>query len=211
MHRIRSAVILALSSLFIIFTAGACVGPKSASKPVYYYTLDDKPLPITFDTPLRHVVRVDRFTASPPFDGRGIVYADKGLHRNTYTHFKWIAVPGELMAFALARDLKQSGAVRAVLPPDATTPPTHSIQGWIETFLEEDFSEPAQAALRISIALIDVRQADPVERILFQKSYSAKAPCESRTPAALSTAMTTAVATVNEQIIKDVYGYLSAK
>lgn len=211
MYCVKTIVILSLSCLIIVFAVGACVGPKSAAKPVYYYTLDDKPIPLTFETPLRHVVRVDRFTASPPFDTQGIVYADKGLHRNTYTHFKWIAVPGELMAFVLARDLKQSGAVRAVLPPDAGTPSTHTIQGWIESFLEEDFSEPAQAALRLSIALIDTRQADPVQRILFQKSYSAKAPCESRTPAALSTAMTTAVATVNEQIIKDVHGYLSTK
>ncbi len=204
-------IVLCLISLLILLTAGACIGPKSTAKPVYYYTLDDKTIPLTYDTPLPHVLRVDRFIASPPFDSQGIVYADKGLHRNTYTHFKWIALPGEMMAYILARDLKRSGAVRAVVPPDAGTLSTHTIQGWIETFLEEDFSEPSQAALSISIALIDNRREDPVERIVFQKSYRAKALCESSTPAALSKAMSAAVASVNEQIIKDVHGYLSAK
>ncbi|MFZ1985903.1 MAG: hypothetical protein WAU91_15910, partial [Desulfatitalea sp.] len=111
--------------------------------------------------------------------------------------------------FALARDLRQTQAFQAVWAPDGASPPTHIVTGWVEEFIEEDFSQPANASLRLSIALIDARQSDPVQRILFQKTYSAKAACDERTPAALATAMSAATARISTEITEDIYNHMS--
>ncbi|MBT8342858.1 MAG: hypothetical protein HKP58_17805 [Desulfatitalea sp.] len=201
----RHALILVLAALL----PTACIGPRSTSDPVYYYTLEEAAEPPHFQRRLPQVVRVERFTANPPFNSQHIVYADKGLHRNTYAHFRWIAPPGELFSFFLTRYLQQSEAFKAVLPPDASTPPTHHVHGWIETFLEEDYKDPAQASLSVNISLIDGHNPDPVQRLIFQKRYHTKAPCNDKTPAALSEAMSKAAASLSAQIAKDIHEYLS--
>lgn len=201
---LRAMVVVAVA-----LALGGCMGAGSAIQPVYYYTLDYAPAPHSFAKPLPWVLRVERFSASPPFNSQRIIYADKGLHRNAYAHFQWVAQPGELLAYSLARDLRQTNAFQAVWAPDGGSPPTHLIAGWIEEFIEEDFVQPSRASVKMGISLIDVREADPVRRILFQKTFSAKVTCEAATPAALSVAMSTAVSEISTAVIEEIYSRLS--
>ena len=197
---------LPLFAVLVLLTA--CAGSK-ADKPTYYYTLDyTSPAP-TAQSQLPYVLRVDRFTATPPFHTQRIIYADKGLHRNIYAHFQWIAAPGEMLAFFLGRDLRSSKVFKAVLPPDAAMLPSYTIKGWVETFLEEDFTSRGQAALKLSILLMDARESDVSRRVIFQKSYAAKRECTEKTPAALAEAMSEAAAQVSAQIVHDVYDALA--
>jgi len=183
----------------------SCSLPKSKSNPVYYYTLENNPLDLSLGEQLPFVVRVERFTASPPFNTQRIVYGDKGLHRNYYANFKWIADPGDLLSYNLCRDIQQSNGFKAALCPGTSSQATHTIYGWVEEFLEEDYHNPAQASVRVNISLIDAREGDPIQRILLQKSYSGKAPCDEKTPDALSRAMSIAAAKMNAEIIQDLY------
>lgn len=197
---------LPLIAALVMLTA--CAGSR-ADKPTYYYTLDyTPPAPITHSQ-LPYVLRVDRFAATPPFHTQRIIYADKGLHRNAYAHFQWIAAPGEMLAFFLGRDLRSSEAFKAVLPPDATVLPSHTIKGWVETFLEEDFTSQGQAAIKLSITLMDARETDVSRRVIFQKSYAAKRECTAKTPAALAEAMSEAAAQVSAQMVHDIYDALA--
>lgn len=181
-----------------------CMRPSAV--PVYYYTLNDPSDSLmTVQQPLPVVLRVDRFTAAPPFNSQHIVYADKGLHRNAYTHFEWVAPPGELIAYGLVRDLKKSHAFHAVLSPDSALSPTHTISGWVDEFLEEDFCTPAQAAVKIHLLLVDAHNPDPVQRIMFQKNYSAHAPCRDKTPAAVAEAMSKVMAKLSASMTRDIY------
>lgn len=205
----RSKSLLLCNALMIALALSACMRSPSASKPVYYYTLSYAPAARSFPQPLPWVLRVDRFTASPPFNSQRMVYADKGLHRNAYAHFQWVAQPGELLAYSLARDLRQTHAFQAVWSPEGGSPPTHLVTGWVEEFLEEDFVQPPQASVKVSISLIDTREPNPVRRILFQKSFSAKAPCQEAAPAALSVAMSTAVSQISAEIVEEIYRHLS--
>ena len=197
-----------LPLIVILVLLAACAGSKS-NQPTYYYTLDyPSPAAPEFQK-LPYVLRVDRFAATPPFDTQRIIYADKGLHRNAYAHFQWIAAPGEMLAFFLGRDLRSSDAFIAVLPPDATALTSHTIKGWVETFLEEDYATTGQAALRLNITLIDARETDVSRRILFQKAYSAKTDCAAKTPAALAEAMSQAAAQVSARMVQDIYDALT--
>jgi ABC-type uncharacterized transport system auxiliary subunit len=190
--------------LLLLLLPAGCMHPSSV--PVYYYALDYPSAPLkSAKRPLPFVLRVERFTAPPPFNSPRIVYSDKGLHRNVYAHFQWVAAPGELIAYGLARDLNMSQAFRAVLAPDSALSPTHTISGWVEEFLEKDSCEPAQASAKIHISLTDARNPDPLQRILFQKSYSAEAPCASKTPAGMAEAMSRVMAELSASITRDIY------
>jgi ABC-type uncharacterized transport system auxiliary subunit len=152
---------------------------------------------------------VERFSVSPPFNSQRIIYADKGLHRNAYAHYQWIAAPGELLPFLMARDLGSTKAFHGVLTPDNSLVPTHILSGWIEEFLEKDQVSARQASLRLNITLINALESDPGRRILLQQSYNAQARCEDKKPASLAEAMSTAMAQVSAAVIQDVYRVLA--
>jgi ABC-type uncharacterized transport system auxiliary subunit len=209
MPKHRSPVTALFAALCAALLSAACVGSSSPAAPVYYYTLDYAPPAPSRDRPLPYVLRVARFTAAPPFNTQRIIYADKGLHRNAYASSHWIAPPGEMLAYSLARDLQQANAFQAVLWPDAALPSTHVVKGWVENFIEEGSAQPAQAVVRLNITLIDAREPDPGARVLFQKSYGAQAPCAEKTPAALARAMSTAAARLSGDIAGDIYSALA--
>lgn len=208
MKRLTLKITMTVAMLLALLPA-ACSLPQSKARPVYYYTIDYSPAPVQQDRQFDGVIRVNRFTASPPFNSQRIFYGDKGLHRNAYASFKWVAEPGELLAYTLTRDLQQSALFKAVVAPSSATSPTHEVHGWVEEFIEEDYDTPAQASVRASIILIDARQPDPVDRILLQKRYQAKAPCNRKTPDALSRAMSQAVREMFSQVTMDIYSRLA--
>jgi len=203
-------LIAALLMPAVILLSTACMGPSAAVGPTYYYTVDYPPPAVAVDRPLPHMLRVARFTATPPFNTQRIIYADKGLHRNAYASSQWIATPAEMIAHHLARDFQSIQLFKAVVAPDATLPSTHIVSGWVEEFMEEGFVHPWQASLRLTITLIDAMQSDPVERVLFQKTYSAKAPLAEQTPAALAESMSEATARVAAEIILDIHHELTS-
>jgi ABC-type uncharacterized transport system auxiliary subunit len=191
--------------VLIVFMLSACLGTTPASQPIYYYTLD-YPAPLKIDSPpLPFVLRVDRFSVSPPFDSQRMIYADKGLHRNSYAHHQWVAPPGELAAYLIARDLRAVGSVHSVLTPDAVLEPTHIINGWIEEFIEDDRQGTWRASLCLHITLLDARNHNPAERILFQKTYREAESCRSNSPGALAEAMSIATARASATLGRDVY------
>jgi ABC-type uncharacterized transport system auxiliary subunit len=188
-----------------------CIGNASVPSTVYYYTLDYKSESPNAPSRLPFVLRVNRFSVSPPFNAQRIVYAEKNLHRNTYAYHHWIAQPGELLSYLLARDLDYYGGFRAVLTPDATQPATHDVYGWVEEFIEIDDHSPWQASIIVHITLASALDPDASRRILMQKRYSQKADCTAKTPAALAQAMSVAVASIYKEVVHDIYSRLGLK
>ena len=188
----------------------ACIGKSRPSQSIYYYTLGYESPTAALAPQLPCTLRVERFSASPPFSSQRIIYAHGGLRRNAYAYHQWIAVPGELLSYFLARDLRQCSGFRAVLTPDAALSATHSLYGWVEEFIEKDDAARWQATATINITLISNQDHDPTHKILLQKRYSAAAPCSANTPEALAEAMSQVVGQISQAVIKDVYRRLSA-
>jgi cholesterol transport system auxiliary component len=202
--RIRNLLLLLLPLL-----CAACIGNSRPPQPIYYYTLSYESSAVPLAPQLPCALRVERFSASPPFNSQRIIYAHGGLQRNAYAYHQWIAAPGELLSFIFARDLRQCGGFRAVLTPDAALSATHSLYGWVEEFIEDDEAAQCQAAATLHITLISNRDHDPTHRILLQKRYHATAPCTAKTPEALAGAMSQTVEKISQAVIKDVYNRLS--
>jgi ABC-type uncharacterized transport system auxiliary subunit len=185
--------------------AVSCLGQSTPSKPIYYYTLDYPAPPLSFDQQLPCILRVQRFSVSPPYKSQRIVYADKGLHRNAYTYHQWIATPGDLLPFLLARDLRHSGGFQTVLVPDAALNATHTVNGWIEHFLEKDQGSGCQADLSLHITIVSDLEPEPDKRIVFKNSYRMTADCPSQTPEGMAQAMSSVLEQLSPILIKDIY------
>lgn len=205
--RFETPIVLVITVACIQVLTG-CIGNASVPSTVYYYTLDYKSEAPNAPSRLPVVLRVNRFSVSPPFNSQRIVYAEKNLHRNTYAYHHWIAQPGELLSYLLARDLDYCDGFQAVLPADATQPATHDIYGWVEEFIEIDDHNPWQASVRIHITLASALDPDASRRILMQKRYSQKVDCEAKTPAALAQAMSVAVASIYKEVVHDIHSHL---
>ena len=203
--RIRNCLLLLLP-----FLCSACMGKSSPPQSIYYYTLGYEAPTISQSPQLPCTLRVERFSASPPFNSQRIIYTHGGLRRNAYAYHQWIAAPGDLLSFFFARDLRECGGFRAVLTPDAALSATHSLHGWVEEFIEKDDAARWQAAATIHVTLISNRDHDPTSKILLQKRYQAAAPCTGKTPEALAEAMSRVVGKISQDVIKDIYGRLSA-
>lgn len=194
--------------LLVSLVGVGCMGTSATTQPIYYYTLDyQSNLPQT-KTKLPYALRVHRFSASPPFNSQRIIYADKGLHRNSYGYHQWIATPGEMLPYLLVRDMRQCQSFQAVLTPDAGLPASHNLHGWVEQFIEQDTTSPRQALARLHITLTSALGSDPSQRILFQKRYEAQAPCSDKTAEALARAMSVAIEKINRAVIQDLHKQL---
>jgi ABC-type uncharacterized transport system auxiliary subunit len=113
------------------------------------------------------------------------------------------------MTFFLARDMKESGLFKAVLPGDSGIPVTHMMEGSVDEFLEWDTEQTWKAVLAVSITLMVEKEPDISKKVLYQKTYRTEEACKQRNPRALAEAMSRAMARVSEHIIRDVYRSLS--
>jgi ABC-type uncharacterized transport system auxiliary subunit len=207
-YRLLSRLPNCLLLLVLIILLG-CMGNSRPPEPIYYYTLGYEAPTVSLAPQLPCILRVERFSVSPPFDSQRIIYAHNGLQRNAYAYRQWIAAPGILLAYFLARDLRQCGGFQAVLTPDAALAPTHSLYGWVEEFVEKDAAIRWQAAATIDITLVSNLDRDPTRKILLQKRYKVSAPCSAKNPEALAEAMSKVVGQISQAIIKDIYDRLS--
>lgn len=187
-----------------------CMGASEPPRTTYYYTLDYASAVDNLNQQLPLTLRVERFSVSPPFHTQRIIYAGKGAHRNSYAYHQWIAAPGELLPHFFVRDLRRSSGFKAVLPPDSSLYATHSLHGWVEEFIEKDNSTNWQAVATIHISLINKLNADPTQKIMFQKRYHAMVDCAAKTPEALAQAMGKAVARITATVTKDLHDRLSS-
>jgi ABC-type uncharacterized transport system auxiliary subunit len=206
-HGNQPPVGLATFVLLVVaaLTLSACMTNSSRPKTIHYYTLGYDPPEIRLPQQLPLTLHVKRFSASPPFHTQRIIYAGKGAHRNAYAYHQWIAAPADLLPYFFVRDLRKSNGFKAVLTPDTSLPATHSLYGWVEEFIEKDDASKWLAVATIHISLINNMNADPTQKMIFQKRYHATATCKTKTPEALADAMGYALAQITANVVQDIH------
>ena len=197
---------LVLLSLPILFAA--CVSLKQPVDKIEYYTLEYPPPQIETLKPLPAVIRMDRFTAAPPYNTSQIIYRDQSFKRNAYIYYRWQTNPGAIVTTLLNRDIKNSGLFKAVLDPISRFSPSYIIEGTVDEFFEWDTRSEWKAILTVSIVLTEKNVNNIKSRILFQKTYRKAEICQQKRPKALAEAMSQALSKISEAMIKDVYDCL---
>ena len=194
--------------LGLLLVLGACSSLDKPANRIDYYTLEYEPIRITGLKPLPFVIKMERFMVAPIYNTDLIIYRDKSFKRAAYTYHKWRANPGDLVSHFLTRDIKESGLFKAVLPYDTRFPSSYMLEGTVDDFFEWDMKEAWEAALSVSITLMAENEPEVGKRGLFQKTYRAREACKQKNPLALSEAMSSAMAKISEQIIKEIHHYL---
>ena len=195
-----------LTGITILFAG--CMNLKQPLNKIDYYTLESTPPKLSGLKPLPHVLKLERFTASPTYNSRRIIYRDQSFKRDSYVYCKWRANPGALVTHILNRDTRCSRLFKAVLTSDSRFTSSHLLEGNVDEFFEWDMEDTWKAVLSLSITLMDEKKLDAEGKILFQKTYREEAPCKRKNPRALAEAMSYAMSKISEQIIKDVYDCL---
>ena len=187
---------------------GACLNLKQPSHQIEFYTLEYDPPQFTHLAPLPFLIKVERFNVAPEYNSNRIVYRDKSFARGTYIYYRWRANPADLVTSFLSRDAQQSGLFKAILPYDSRVSSSFLLEGSVDEFFESDSEERWEAVLSLSITLIEENTLDSTKKILVQKHYHAREPCDKKHPRALAAAMSRAMSTVSRDIIENLYTFL---
>lgn len=187
---------------------GACLNLKQPSNKIEFYTLEYDPPQISGLTPLPLVIRMERFSVAPIYNTNRIIYRDRSFKREAYVYHKWRTDPGNLVAYFLSRDIKESGLFKAVLSSDSGFPTSYILGGSVDEFFESDTEKTWKAVLSLSIILMAENEPDISKRIMFQKAYRAEKACKQKNPRALAEAMSRAMAKISQEVIKDIHYHL---
>ena len=202
----KNKIYLLFLSLPILF--GSCVSLKQPVNKIEYYTLEYPPPQLETLNPLPYVIRMDRFTAAPPYNTTQIIYRDQSFKRNAYVYYRWQTNPGAIVTTLLHRDIKNSGLFKAVIDSGSRFSPSYMIEGTVDEFFEWDAQNAWKAILTVSIILTEKDKIDIKNRVLFQKTYRKAEICKQKRPKALAEAMSQALSEISKEMIMDVYNSL---
>ena len=196
--------------LFFSLLFCACTSLKEPGNRIGYYTLEYNPptriAGSSYTLPL--VVRIEHFSAAPPYNSKYIVYMDRSFKRNIQADNQWRDNPGDMVTRFLYRDLKQSGLFKTVLPSESREPFSHILKGSVDEFFQWDAEENLRAVLFVSIDLSEKNEKGADEKPLFQGTYSTSKTCKQKGPVFFAEAMSDAMKEVSEKIIEDLYHFL---
>jgi cholesterol transport system auxiliary component len=199
--------ILLFSLLIVILPA--CVDLKQPYQEIKYYTMEYPPPELPALAPLPGALRVERFTISPDYAGERIIYRDEAHARNTYAYHRWRARPDKMVRDFLARDFRRSGVFQGVFTDESGRRADYALEGSVEEFLEWDEKEQWLAVLTVAVTLLAPPETNISERIIFQKTFSARRPAAEKHPQAVAEAMSKAMAEVSAEIIRTVHAAIA--
>ena len=191
------------------FAAGGCVKLSQSRQKIEFYTLEYDTGSAENAVPIPVVIRVERFTAAPPYNTNRMVYREQPFLREAYHYHKWRASPADLTAYFIARDLARSGIFEGVHPPGSIASASHILEGTADEFHERDLPDRWESVLSITVALMKEREPDPAKRLVFQRVYSFTEICRDKTPRSVAEAMSTAMSRATTALADDIRRALS--
>jgi ABC-type uncharacterized transport system auxiliary subunit len=105
----------------------------------------------------------------------------------------------------LAKDLKASRAFTAITFPGDRIKASHVLTGSVTDFYEKDEGTTWQAVLGVSVLLFSEAPFNLQKQILLEKQYTTQVACREKSVFAFAEAMNTAVQSISNRIILEIY------
>jgi len=184
---------------------GACVGLRQPAHKISHYTLEYGPPVVTGLERIPVSLRIERFTAAPSYNSSALVYRDATFKREEYIYHKWRAYTGDIVACCLGRDLQQAGFLQGVFLYGSSFAAPLVLEGSVDEFVAWESDSGWEAVLGITVTVLAHDEPDITKKILLQKTYRSRKPCERTSPQSFVAAMSSAMAEVSGSVIQDVY------
>jgi ABC-type uncharacterized transport system auxiliary subunit len=168
------------------------------------YILDYPPPVLVKTRPLDAGLQVQLFAVNEAINRTEMVYKESPYRTGVYWYNRWRTNPGFLATDYLTRDLRDSRLFKAVFPHDLSGPARFRLEGGVQAFNEINWPE-WNAALTLTITLLDTDKENIADRVVFQRSYQTLEPMLTKTPQGLAEAMSRAMQKLSQQIIDDTY------
>jgi ABC-type uncharacterized transport system auxiliary subunit len=194
---ICTVALLALSSLW------GCGSAKSTYT-VRQYLLEYAPpgpagLPKTGE-----VLRVEMFSTAQAYGSTAMFYRPSAFELNAYSRERWRVTPGEMVTDFLLRDLRNSGAFKAVLSYDDPGEGRFTLTGTVAEFLEVDEAGGPVAQLSVDVTLMDMTQREITKRVVFQKTFTLQEAMKEKTAGSLAGSMSAATKKFSAELMADI-------
>ncbi len=188
----------------------ACLGFRQPGHAVHHYTFEYGPPAAAGLEKLPLSLRIERFTAAPACNTTGLVYRDASFRREEYVYHKWRAYPSDLVAGFFGRDLQQAGFLDGVFLYGSSFSAPYALEGSVDEIFAWESDKAWEAVLGVTITLLARNEQDVTKKILLQKSYASRKPCEHKTPQSLAAAMSGAMADISGAAMRDIYRSLKS-
>jgi len=193
--------LLSLLVILLVPFLGGCGKPPML---VNQYILE-YPAPVMGgQAKIPEAVKVELFSVAQAFNTNAMVFQPQPYMSQVYSYSRWRVNPGYLVTDYLIRDLRDSGLFKAVFGPDSSREYRFKLEGGVAEFQELDEPDGWKASLVLTVTLLDTKQEELPQRVVFQKNYRALEPMPEKTPQGLAQGMSRAMEQVSARIINDV-------
>jgi len=189
-------------SLFGLALLSACGGSPTL---VHHYLLEYSPPAVRVPATLPATLAVEPFAVAQAFNSTAMIYQPSANVSDSYRYHRWRVDPGAMVTDALIRDLREARLFKAVLRSDSTEESRFSLEGGVEEVQEIDTPGTWQAALTLTVTLLDLKSPDLTTRVVFQKTFRTTEPLPAKTPAGLAQGMSAALSRLSQEISHELY------
>jgi len=190
--------------LLAVLVVAGCGGGKSAYV-VKHYLPEYSPPAAPGRPAVDAAIRVEPFSTAQAFAGTAMVYRPSPFELRSYSRERWRVAPGDMVTDFLLRDLRASGAFRAVLGYEDPGEGRFVLAGTVAEFLETDGGRGPSARLAADVTLLDTTQREITHRVVFQKTYAVEEAMKENSARALAEAMSRALRKFSADLLADVH------
>ena len=134
-----------------------------------------------------------------------MVYRPSPYERGAYSRERWRVAPGDMVTDFVLRDLRASGAFKAVLGYEDPGEGRFVLAGTVTEFLETDGAGGPKARLAADVTLLDTARREITQRVVFQKTYAVEEAMREKSARALAEAMSGAVQKFSAALAADIH------
>jgi len=193
-------ILVLLSAM--LFVTGC--GGKSTYM-VQQYLLDYTPPALAGLARANEAIRVESFSTAQAFASTAMLYRTSPLELSSYSRERWRVMPCDMVTDFLLRDLRSSGAFKAVLAYEDPGGGRYVVTGTVVEFLEVDGSDGSKARLSVDATLLDTTEREITKRFVFQKTYTIEEPMTDKSARALAESMSRALKKFSGELIADIH------
>lgn len=193
---------------FLCILLNGCMGLKSPSLNIEFYTLEYDFSEIKDLEKLDSTIKIRRFGSASAYNTNHMLYRTEPNRLASYTYHRWRTPPAAMITDRLFADFQTSGLFAGVIPYTSAVVSDFVMEGYVEEFCEWDDQGNWFARLSVSITLLTQDRERP-GTIVFQKNYPQHVRSEKRTPEGIAKAMSRAMQIISNDIVADVYQTIS--